>query len=151
MTVTYEQAREIVRDRFESGWTHGTFCLDDRKIVENDEFYVFDVGAREFIVDGDWSYMIAGGTPIVYKSDGRVGSRRSVDVAMDPSIRRHPNPNPTFTVLRVKARHSLVRGPRSSIRLGSGTSPSSRAASRGRPLQRWCHQAPECAWRAARS
>jgi hypothetical protein len=22
------------------GWTHGTFCPDDRYIVENDEFYV---------------------------------------------------------------------------------------------------------------
>lgn len=98
MTVTYEQAREIVRERFEPGWTQGTFCLDDREIVENDEFYVFSIGAREFIIDGDFDYMIAGGVPIVYKSDGRVEGRASVDVAMDPTVRRRPNPNPTLTV-----------------------------------------------------
>jgi len=98
MTVTYEQAREIVRNRFEPGWIDGTFCLDDRLIVENDDFYVFSIGAREFIIDGDFDYMIAGGVPLVFKSDGRIDSRASVDVAMDPSIRRRPNPNPTLTV-----------------------------------------------------
>lgn len=97
MTVTYEQAREIVRERFGPGWTHGTFCLDDRRIVENDEFYVFSIGAREFIIDGDFDYMIAGGVPTVYKSDGHVEGRASVDVATDDSIRSRPNPNPTLT------------------------------------------------------
>jgi hypothetical protein len=96
--VTYEQAREIARERFEPGWTDGTFCLDDRLIVENDDFYVFSIGAREFIVDGDFDYMIAGGVPIVYKSDGHVEGRASVDVAMDPSIRQRPNPHPTLSV-----------------------------------------------------
>lgn len=99
MSVTYEQAREIVRERFEPGWTVGTFCLDDRTIVENDDFYVFAIGAREAIVDGDVDYMIAGGVPIVYKSDGRVEGRASVEVAMDESIRERPNPNPTLTDL----------------------------------------------------
>lgn len=56
MPFTYEQAREIIRDHLEPGWTHGTFCLDDTNIVENDEFFVFEVGAREFLVDGDGSY-----------------------------------------------------------------------------------------------
>jgi hypothetical protein len=98
MTVTYEQARAIVRERFEPGWTDGTFCLDDRLIVENDDFYVFSIGAREFIIDGDFDYMIAGGVPIVFKADGRIDSRASVDVATDPSIRQRPNPNPTLTV-----------------------------------------------------
>lgn len=97
MTVTYERAREIVRGRFEAGWTDGTFCLDDRFIVENDDFYVFSIGAREFIIDGDFNYMIAGGVPVVYKSDGRIESRASVTVAMDPTITRRPNPNPTLT------------------------------------------------------
>jgi 5-formaminoimidazole-4-carboxamide-1-beta-D-ribofuranosyl 5'-monophosphate synthetase len=98
MSVSYEEAREIVRARFEPGWTHGTFCLDDRYIAENDEFYVFSVGARENIVDGDMSYAIFGGVPIVYKDDGRIGSRASVDVATDPTIQDRPNPNPTLTV-----------------------------------------------------
>lgn len=91
MTVTYEQAREIVREHFAPGWTVGTFCLDDRNIVETDEYYVFSIGAREYIIDGDLDYAIAGGVPIVFKDDGRVDSRRSVDVAMDPATRRRPN------------------------------------------------------------
>jgi 5-formaminoimidazole-4-carboxamide-1-beta-D-ribofuranosyl 5'-monophosphate synthetase len=96
MTVTYEQAREIARARFEPGWTHGTFCLNDRTISENDEFYVFDIGAREFIVDGDESYAIVGGVTVVFKEDGRIESRPSVEIAMDPSIQSRPNPNPTL-------------------------------------------------------
>lgn len=97
MAVTYDQARELVREHFEPGWTHGTFCLDDRLISENDEFYVFNVGAREFIIDEDDSYAIAGGVPIVFKEDGRLASRPSVMIATDPSILSRPNPNPTLT------------------------------------------------------
>ena len=96
MSVTYERPREIIRDRLEPGWTHGTFCLDDRNIVENDEFFVFEVGAREFLVDGDGSYEAIGGVPVVYKEDGRVGSLPSVEVAMDDSIRRRRNPSSTL-------------------------------------------------------
>ncbi|GAA4301754.1 outer membrane protein assembly factor BamB [Actinomadura luteofluorescens] len=98
MAVTYEQAREIVREHFEPGWSMGTFCLDDRLITENDEFYVFNVGAREFIVDNDSSYAAPGGVPIVFKEDGRLGGRPSVLLVQDPSIRTTPNPNPTFTL-----------------------------------------------------
>lgn len=98
MTISYEEAREKARARFEPGWNFGTFCLDDRLIVENDEFYVFSIGAREFIIDGDLDYAIAGGVPIVHKSDGRVDGRASVTVAMDPTVRSRPNPNPTLKV-----------------------------------------------------
>jgi hypothetical protein len=96
MPVSYEQAREIIRRHFEPTWTHGTFCLDDRRIVENDEFYVFAVGAREFMVDGDESYEVFGGVPVVYKQDGRLGALASVDVATDPTVRVEPNPAPTL-------------------------------------------------------
>ncbi|MFG2091386.1 MULTISPECIES: hypothetical protein [unclassified Spirillospora] len=96
MPVTYEQAREIVRQHFEPGWTNGTFCLDDRMIVENDEFYVFNIDAREFIVDGDVSFATAGGVSIVFKEDGRVESRPSVMIATDPSIQSRTNPSPTL-------------------------------------------------------
>jgi hypothetical protein len=96
MAVAYEQAREIVREGLEPGWPHGAFCLDDREIGENDEFYVFKVGAREYLIDGDASYAIAGGVPIVYKDDGRLASLASVTVATDASIRTRPNPNPTL-------------------------------------------------------
>lgn len=96
--VTYEEARESIRRKFEPKWNHGTFCLDDRYIVENDEFWVFAVGAREFLVDDDHSYAIIGGGPVVFKEDGRVGSRASVAVAMDPTIRSRPNPSPTLKI-----------------------------------------------------
>jgi hypothetical protein len=98
MPVSYEQARDIIRRRLEPTWTHGTFCLDDRKIVENDEFYVFAVGAREFLVDGDESYEAVGGVSVVYKEDGRVGSLASVVVATDPTVRVASNPAPTLII-----------------------------------------------------
>jgi hypothetical protein len=89
MPVSYEKARDIIRRRLEPTWTHGTFCLDDRNIVENDEFYVFAVGSREFLVDGDESYEAVGGVSAVYKEDGRVNSLAAVAVATDrPSASR---------------------------------------------------------------
>jgi hypothetical protein len=98
MAVTHEEARELVRAKFEPGWTFGTFCLDDRYIVENDEFYVFSVGAREDLVDGDESYAVAGGVTIVYKEDGRISALPSVQVATDPTVQGRPNPSPTLKV-----------------------------------------------------
>jgi hypothetical protein len=98
MTVTYEQARAKVRDYFEPGWRHGTFCLDDRTITETDDVYVFKVGAREFLVDGDDSYEVIGGVTVVYKKDGKVASLPSVAIATDPTVRNRPNPNPTLKV-----------------------------------------------------
>jgi hypothetical protein len=71
---------------------------DDRNIIENDEYYVIPIGAREFPIDGDWNYSIPGITHIVYKSDGRIGSLTWADMtAAEPSIRRRPNPSPTLT------------------------------------------------------
>lgn len=96
MAVTYEQARALVRDRFAAGWTHGTFCLDDRNITETDELYVFTIGAREFLVDGDTSYEAVGGVTVVNKKDGKLGSLPSVTVATDPTVRTRPNPAPTL-------------------------------------------------------
>jgi len=98
VVVTYEQAREIARQALEPGWQYGTFCLDDRKIAENDQLYVFDVGARECLVDGDMSFLVAGGVPVVYKADGRLEWLPSVVVGPDPTIRVRPNPNPTLVV-----------------------------------------------------
>src|SRR4051794_34142199 len=34
MAVDYEQAHKVVRDSLQSEWRWGTFCLDDRHIVE---------------------------------------------------------------------------------------------------------------------
>lgn len=96
MAVTYEEARAKVRDVLEPGWTNGTFCLDDRTITETDDMYVFEVGAREYLVDGDESYEVIGGVSVVYKEDGRVASLPSVSVATDPTVRTRPNPHPTL-------------------------------------------------------
>lgn len=98
MAVTYEQARELVRAKFEPGWTHGTFCLDDRTITEHPDYYSFSIGAREWLVDGDESYAVAGGVPVVYKEDGRIASLPSSMVATDPRTTVRPNPNPTLQV-----------------------------------------------------
>ncbi|MFG2211955.1 hypothetical protein [Streptomyces sp. NPDC048638] len=97
MAITYEQARDLVRTELEPTWSNGTFCIDDRTIVENDDVYVFEVGAREFLKDRDPAFQIVGGVTVVYKEDGRVGSLPSVQVALDPSIQRRDNPAPVFS------------------------------------------------------
>ncbi|WP_433562086.1 hypothetical protein ACQP1O_31865 [Nocardia sp. CA-151230] len=96
MTTTYEQAFETIIGHFRPKWVHGTFYVDDKEIVETDEVYVFKVGAREWLVDGDLSFAIAGGIPVVYKESGQLGSLPSVAVATDPSVRMRPNPSPVF-------------------------------------------------------
>jgi 5-formaminoimidazole-4-carboxamide-1-beta-D-ribofuranosyl 5'-monophosphate synthetase len=98
MTVSYEQARESARARFEPGWTVGTFCLDDRYIIENDEFYIFDIGAREYLIDDNMEYAIIGSVTIVYKEDGKISALSSCLVPTDPTIRSKPNPNPTVVI-----------------------------------------------------
>ncbi|MFE2639513.1 hypothetical protein ACFXKF_32925 [Streptomyces scopuliridis] len=100
MTVSYEQARDLVRKTLESDWTNGTFCLDDRQIVENDELFVFEVGALEHIEGGDASFAVPGGVTVVYKEDGRIDSLPSLTVATDPTIHIQQNPNPTFLAQR---------------------------------------------------
>lgn len=95
MSISYEAARELVREASEPGWSVGTYCLDDRTIVENDTMYVFLVGAREHLVDGDRAYAIAGAVPVVYKADGRLAWLPSPMVGMDTTLERRPNPSPT--------------------------------------------------------
>lgn len=97
MTITYEQARDRVRAELEPTWSTGTFTIDDRTIVENDEMYVFEVGAREFLKDRDPAFEIVGGVTVVYKEDGRVDSLPSVQVALDESLQRRANPTPIFS------------------------------------------------------
>ncbi len=97
MTLSYTEARARVIDATKPGWDNGTFCLDDREITENDDMFVFNVGAREFLVGNDASFAVVGGVWVVYKSDGRVATVPSVEVAMDQSIRTRPNPEPTMS------------------------------------------------------
>ncbi|MGA3523882.1 hypothetical protein [Melissospora conviva] len=98
MVVSYEQAREIVRRATEPAWSTGTYCLDDRQITENDERYVFQVGAREYLIDDNLSFAMAGAVPTVVKATGALEWLPSVTVALDRSFRRRPNPNPTLRV-----------------------------------------------------
>ncbi|MGC1215045.1 MAG: hypothetical protein WA890_27770 [Micromonospora sp.] len=98
MAVTYEQARDIVRRATEPEWPVGTYCLDDREITENDSVYVFRIGAREHIVDGNMSYAMAGSVPVVHKADGRLEWVPSFQIGTDRSFRNHPNPAPTLRV-----------------------------------------------------
>jgi hypothetical protein len=94
--VTYEQAREIVRQAAEPGWTFGTLCIDDRTIVENDTMYAFSVGAREWIVDRDEDYRVEGALPVVFKEDGRLAWVPSAQIALDDSLQDRPNPASTL-------------------------------------------------------
>jgi len=96
MTVSYHEARDIVMRAVASGWDRGTFCLDDRFIVENDTFYAFAIGAREYLVDGDGSYAIVGAVPVVRKEDGTLEWLPSPMVALDPTLRSRPNPDSTL-------------------------------------------------------
>ncbi|MGA3489986.1 hypothetical protein ACK8GG_18485 [Micromonosporaceae bacterium DT55] len=98
MTVTYEEAREIVRQATEPDWPFGTYCLDDRQITENDQRYVFEVGAREYLIDDDISFAVAGAVPTVVKASGALEWLPSVTVAMDRSFRNRPNPAPTLRI-----------------------------------------------------
>lgn len=97
MTISYQEAREIARRRTEPGWSLGTYCLDDRRIVENDEYYVFRIGAREFLVDDDYRYAIMGGVPVVHKDDGHFEWIPSIQVGYDDTLDSRENPDPTLT------------------------------------------------------
>lgn len=97
MAVTYEEAREIVRQATEPDWDAGTYCLDDRHIIENDEVFAFEVGAREGLLDDDPSYAVED-VPVVHKADGAIAWLASVTIATDPSFTSRPNPEPTLQV-----------------------------------------------------
>jgi hypothetical protein len=100
VTVSYDEAKDIVTRAVASEWEHGTFCLDDRFIVENDSVYAFAIGAREFLIDGDESYAIAGAVPVVHKDDGRLEWLPSPMVAMDETLRSRSNPDTTLPAPR---------------------------------------------------
>jgi hypothetical protein len=96
VTVSYDEARDIVVRALAPQWDAGTFCLDDRFIMENETVYAFVVGAREYIVDGDESYAIAGGVPVVRKRDGVIEWYPSPMIVMDETMRSRPNPDSTL-------------------------------------------------------
>lgn len=86
----YQQARDLVVGTLAPRWREGTFHLDEDAVLENDELFVFRVGARELLVDGDLAYArFGGGVPAVLKASGRlvwIPEVRLVELA--PSLRR---------------------------------------------------------------
>jgi hypothetical protein len=98
MSVTYEEARSVVCETLAPHWEDGTFCLDDRLIVEDDDLYLFNVGARELIEGGDESYARFGGAIAgVVKETGLVIWVPEVQVAARAdSFRTRTNPFPSF-------------------------------------------------------
>ncbi|WP_458690877.1 hypothetical protein [Nocardia tengchongensis] len=95
MNITHEQAYEIGYRTLQPTWTHGTFCIDDRKIVETDDYYLLVVGAREWLIDRDDSFLTFGNrATVVYKRTGELGKLMPVTVNDDPTLRRRENPNP---------------------------------------------------------
>ncbi|MEY9839449.1 hypothetical protein [Streptacidiphilus sp. EB103A] len=96
MTITYDNARDLVRTTLGRDWTNGTFCLDDRTITETPTHWVFNVGAREFLVDDNPAFAEIGGVTAVRKDDGTIETLSSLTVATDPTTATRPNPSPTF-------------------------------------------------------
>jgi hypothetical protein len=98
MTVSYNEARRLVIETLAPNWHDGTFCLDDRLIVEDDDLYFFKVGARELLVDGDISYArFGGGVAGVVKSTGMVVWIPEIRLALRAhSLHMRRNPRPEF-------------------------------------------------------
>ncbi|MFC4374084.1 hypothetical protein ACFO5K_08190 [Nocardia halotolerans] len=96
VVIGFEKAVLIARDALKSNLKLGTFMIDDRNIVANDMFYVVNVGAREYLVDGDFGYAIAGDVTLVSKETGELSSAPSAEVATDPTLRIRPNPDTAF-------------------------------------------------------
>ncbi|MCL2455845.1 MAG: hypothetical protein FWD18_11190 [Micrococcales bacterium] len=100
MSITYEQAAEIVYSEGVSGWepSWGTFILDDRSIMEDDEVFVFIVGAREMLVDMNPDFMtVGGGNGVVSKADGTLRWIPWVFIEEErPDLTQRPNPRPTY-------------------------------------------------------
>jgi hypothetical protein len=71
MAVSYEEARDLVRAELAAEWSIGTFWIDESRRAEDDTIFLFFVGAREFIVDGNLDFASVGTmVPVVTKSDG---------------------------------------------------------------------------------
>src|SRR5882757_6387655 len=73
--VDLSEARRIAFAEIEGGWQDGwgELMIDSDRTYENDDVYTFDYGAREYLIDGDFRYALAGyRIPVVRKADGAV-------------------------------------------------------------------------------
>ncbi len=92
--ISYPEARDLVRAALEPTWTDGTFWLDERLLVEDDELYLFRVGPREWLVDGDVTRArYGGGLPAVVKATGRLVWLPEIRAVLrTEALRIRPNP-----------------------------------------------------------
>ncbi|MCL2455408.1 MAG: hypothetical protein FWD18_08975 [Micrococcales bacterium] len=100
MSVTYDQAAEIAYGAGLDGWDSslGTFLLDDRDIIEDDEVFVFVVGSREHLIDRNPRFFMAGGgSGVVSKTDGTIEwIPWHFLQEMRPGLVERPNPSPVY-------------------------------------------------------
>lgn len=99
-TVTYEQAAEIVYEASVATWdpSYGTLIIDDRVIIEDDDVYVFIVGARENLIDMNPEYLTAGDSnAVVDKTDGTLMWIPWHFIQDErPDLVERQNPNPVY-------------------------------------------------------
>ena len=55
--ISYMEASEIVTKELAGSWKFGTFYVDSEGF-ENDELFMVPYGAREWLVDGDETFLI---------------------------------------------------------------------------------------------
>jgi hypothetical protein len=95
MAISYAQARDIVLAEVPPQWTLGTFYMDESTITEDDEVFVFTVGPRELLIDGDEDYERDGSSlPVVSKEDGRLEWLTWPFLLINrPELEARPNPD----------------------------------------------------------
>jgi hypothetical protein len=73
MTATLEEAYKTIEREVGRDWDTGTFMIERGKTAESDLAWVFSVGAREYLVDGNRDFLILGGNvPVILKFTGEL-------------------------------------------------------------------------------
>jgi hypothetical protein len=100
MALTFDEAVDIAYREASELWKNnrGTLQIDDRNITEDDNVFIVRGGAREFLVDGDRSYLgYGGGLGVVEKTSGRLTCVPwHLLQQAHPNLRSRPNPNPRY-------------------------------------------------------
>lgn len=89
MAIDYAYAIRIAREKYEPGWSIGTFWIDEDTVTETDRYFVIKMGAREFMIDGDLDYAITRSPIVVYKDSGEIGTLAYDELEGDPTLVTH--------------------------------------------------------------